>query len=347
MGSCPRLKAAATNSSWLQDGLIPGQAPLVCSSSSASTSSAGRKGHWRQMKGFTGCTRQLLPSSRKMQTSLATVRRGPVGEDSTKLRRNSSTDMDRCAAMASTSWGRTWMPPRPAQQSPHRRQWNTGDLSVWSMRCASHLLSNSRGCPVRQPGTQGAPCLPWPRIPPPLRIFQGRLAGGFQDASPQGRIEFYLLALARRGLDGNVYVVAVPAAHQHTGLAGHAGVHRVLAQKAAVDAVIIVGRHAADQVAGVNVFEVHFHFFLQEVFLDPLLEEKSDISRFDVPRRVLNQVLPPEKFLAGAFPYQDQGMLPLPESPFQCYQQAVLPVDIKIRFGNQDEVDLPQGQGGV
>ena len=42
-------RASSINSSCVQFGLIPGQAPLACSSSSALTSRAGRKGHWRQM----------------------------------------------------------------------------------------------------------------------------------------------------------------------------------------------------------------------------------------------------------------------------------------------------------
>ena len=49
---------------------------------------------------------------------------------------------------------------------------------------------------------------------------------------------------------------AVPAADDHLGPAAHRGVDGVVGQADAVDAVIRVGRHAPDRVAGVDVLEV-------------------------------------------------------------------------------------------
>src|SRR5512140_3469711 len=99
--------------------------------------------------------------------------------------------MDKRAAMASTSWGRAWMPPRPEQQSPHCWQSNTGfflELSV---------IGDLLGLPALKDGgpkTGTGANLGRRSFGRRSGVFQRRLAGGFQDAAPQGRIQLHFPA---------------------------------------------------------------------------------------------------------------------------------------------------------
>ena len=50
---------------------------------------------------------------------------------------------------------------------------------------------------------------------------------------------------------------AMPAAHEHPGLPRHGGMHGGLGEAGAIDIVLRIRGHAAHDVAGVDVFDVH------------------------------------------------------------------------------------------
>src|SRR5258708_7284059 len=88
------------------------------------------------------------------------------------------------------------------------------------------------------------------------------------------RPEFVLISAgfdspALRGQgDGQMHEGAVPAAHEHGGLARHRRVDGVLGELRAVDVVLRVGGHAANDVARVEILEVALGA--------PALEEGTD-----------------------------------------------------------------------
>ena len=65
----------------------------------------------------------------------------------------------------------------------------------------------------------------------------------------------------------------VPAGDHHAGLARHPGVDGVATQIQAENPVLGRGRHTADDIARVDVFEVELDVLLLEVTVDPVLEE--------------------------------------------------------------------------
>ena len=59
--------------------------------------------------------------------------------------------------------------------------------------------------------------------------------------------------------------LAVPIAHHHVGPAGHAGMHRAMAQKEAENRIMGIGRPAPDRVAGINIFQGNGNVFFLKI----------------------------------------------------------------------------------
>ena len=59
--------------------------------------------------------------------------------------------------------------------------------------------------------------------------------------------------------------MVVPAADDELGFSGHAGVDGVASQETAKDAVVGIGRQAANHVTGIDVFDVDIDFFITEI----------------------------------------------------------------------------------
>ena len=74
----------------------------------------------------------------------------------------------------------------------------------------------------------------------------------------------------------------VPVADHHICFSAHPGMHRIMAQQQTKSGIMRIGRHASDRVAGIDVFQSHIHFFIFEIGLDPVFEEKADIAKADV-----------------------------------------------------------------
>ena len=103
------------------------------------------------------------------------------------------------------------------------------------------------------------------------------MAGGEQHVGPEFAGEFHPFLLADGGADRDVDEDVVPHADQHVGVAGHRGVDGVAGHLVAEQAVGRVGRHAADEVARVDVLERDRDVLLLEVLADLVAEEDADV----------------------------------------------------------------------
>jgi putative serine protease PepD len=96
-----------------------------------------------------------------------------------------------------------------------------------------------------------------------------------------------------------------PAARPPSRAARHRRVHRRLRQPHAVDAVVGVGRHAADGVAGVDVADRGLQPGVGEVVADAPAQVGADVLQAGVARRVPAGVRVAEQVLAGALGHHD------------------------------------------
>jgi len=69
----------------------------------------------------------------------------------------------------------------------------------------------------------------------------------------------------------------VPEADHHIGFSGHTGMDGMLAQKPAINAITGVGRLTADDVAGIDVFEIDFNVQRFEMRPDAISQKYADI----------------------------------------------------------------------
>ena len=129
---------------------------------------------------------------------------------------------------------------------------------------------------------------------------------------------------------------AVPAADDHFGPAAHGGMHGVVGQADAIDAVVRVGRHAADGVAGVDVLEVHLHADRREMIRRCAASRTAPMSL----SRALPEasVSPPACFhqiLAGALGHDDDGVAPRSMPLSQDVQKPALAFELERHFGDR------------
>ena len=114
-----------------------------------------------------------------------------------------------------------------------------------------------------------------------LCLHAGRLSRCFENPEPDisFRIDFPAGNDCRQG---KMNVSIVSQGNQQTCLAGHRRMNRILSQRAAIDAVLSVGRNGTYHIAWFNVFQIDFKIFFFEIFFDGFFQKKPDILQTDI-----------------------------------------------------------------
>ena len=99
-----------------------------------------------------------------------------------------------------------------------------------------------------------------------------RLSRTGQDGLPQGVLWPHALDLARQQFCRNMDELVVQIADHQSCFAGHRGVHGAAAHLVAQEAVVDVGPHVANVVAGVEILGLNGEVAASEVFLDALFQ---------------------------------------------------------------------------
>lgn len=89
----------------------------------------------------------------------------------------------------------------------------------------------------------------------------------------------HLIAFADSQCYRNVHETPAPPADDHLGATRHRGVHRGLCQPHAVDAVVGVGRHAANSVARIDESDAGLDTGRGEVLGESPSQERADITQ--------------------------------------------------------------------
>ncbi len=127
---------------------------------------------------------------------------------------------------------------------------------------------------------------------------------------------------------------------------------RGVRQPDAVHAVVGIGRYATDHITRIDVFQIQLDVHRAEMFRDPPGEELADVPEPDVARGVAALRRPAllllrEKFLAGAFRDDDDGMAPLLDPPVQEVQEPTVTVKSEGHFRDEHHVRVAVRQRRV
>ena len=122
--------------------------------------------------------------------------------------------------------------------------------------------------------------------PTDARVVNRGLARGGEDRRPKLALEIDLSPALTGHRDRHMDIRMVPGADHHVGPARHAGVDRPTGQVVAKELIGDRGRHAADDVAGIDVLEVDRPAASGEVVEDLLAEPLADVVEADIARCV-------------------------------------------------------------
>ena len=167
------------------------------------------------------------------------------------------------------------------------------------------------------------------------------LAGGQEDVGPEFAGELHALLCADGRADRDVDEDVVPHADQDVGVAGHRAVGGVAGHLVAQQPVGGVGRHAANQVARVDVLERDRDVFGAEVFGDLVAQVNADVLELAVAGSIAIVVLGGEQMLPCPFGDGDHGMLALEDPLLERGQEAVRAFERESDLGHQAEIALP------
>ena len=137
-----------------------------------------------------------------------------------------------------------------------------------------------------------------------------------------------------------MHVRPVPAPDEHPRLAGHRRMDGVLREMLAEKVVLRIRRHAADRVAGVNVFERKINPALLEKARDFVPQENADVLRALVAAGV-NFLVAFHQFLPRTFGDHDDRALLLGDLVADRLQQPALALECKFHFRDQNEIHIP------
>ena len=76
--------------------------------------------------------------------------------------------------------------------------------------------------------------------------------------------------------------LVVAVTDEHVGPAGHTCMHSIIAKQKAKGRVVGIGRHRADGITGVDVFQGDVNLLLSKKFFNLLPEIMTDIAQFRV-----------------------------------------------------------------
>jgi len=138
----------------------------------------------------------------------------------------------------------------------------------------------------------------------------------------------------------------VNQADEHTGLAGHSGVDGVRAKPLAVNRVVGIGGRGANDVAGVDVPDVHLDAAAFEILGDFCFEEDADVA-VNLIAGSVDAAGVGYQILSGAFGDEDDGVVTIENPAFEMREQAVGAFEVEGQLGNEDEIDVVNSKGCV
>ena len=133
---------------------------------------------------------------------------------------------------------------------------------------------------------------------------------------------------------------------QNVGITGHGGVYAVTGHLIAQQTIGCVRGDTAYHVAGINVFQRHFHTFFSEVIAYLFLEAHTNIAIVAISRLILAVPILATDMLARSLGHGDDCVLSLCDAFLKCWQQAVRSIQTKLDLGYQTEIDLLTRKGG-
>ena len=139
----------------------------------------------------------------------------------------------------------------------------------------------------------------------------------------------------------------MPAAHHHLRAARHCGMHGVLRKPEAIDTIVGIGPHAADQIARVDVLEIQLHARRREVLRDPGSQQQADVVEFPVAGGIEAGPGIGDQVLAGSFRSHDHGMAAPFDSFEQVVEQTVRTVQLKGHLRDEHIVGVGLGERRV
>ena len=178
----------------------------------------------------------------------------------------------------------------------------------------------------------------------PRSVVARRLAGRLEERKPEIAAGINGSAGRSGYTDRKMNVAIVPASHDQSCLAGHAGVDSGLTEAHAVGAILRRSGDTANHVAWVDILERELRLALLKIIFDFLLEKNADVSKALVPGRVGSGSF--NEILAGALGNDDDGVPALHDSLSELFEQAVITLEREGHFGNKHAIGIAAGDGG-
>jgi len=190
------------------------------------------------------------------------------------------------------------------------------------------------------PGTEtrGMACLPY---------LLERLAGGELHRPPEGFLRVDLLPAEFDNIHGEMDEEGIPFPDDHPCFPGHGGVYGVLGEKTAEDGIPGVCRDGPDDVAGIDIPDIHLHVDGLKVPFDGLLQKHSDIMELPVSRIVVGRGFVGEVFLPRPFRHHNKGVVSFPEPFLQGFKKSRRSVELEIDLRDEDVIHVLLGQGSL
>jgi len=112
----------------------------------------------------------------------------------------------------------------------------------------------------------------------------------------------------------------MPPADQHVCLSGHCRMNSILREPRAIDIVLWRGWHASDNIAWINVFQVHFDPALAEKFVDLVFQKDSYIPQAPVSRSIRFGLIYLHQVLTSSFRRDDDDVFPMSQSVSEFFK---------------------------
>ena len=180
-----------------------------------------------------------------------------------------------------------------------------------------------------------------------LKVFhQWRLACGVDDIAPERTIGVDGISLRDSKFDWQMDKMVIEETDEQAGLSGHSGVDGVRAESFTINCIIRISGSAADDVTGVNVFNGDLDFSFHEVIGDFILQKSADVGQFFKAPGVKTDGFT-HKLLASTLCDDNDGVMTVEEPSFEMSKKAIITIEVKGNFGDEDEVDIVHSKGGM
>jgi hypothetical protein len=174
-----------------------------------------------------------------------------------------------------------------------------------------------------------------------------RLACSFEDGSPDVTFRIDLTPVTDHEAERDMNKCIVPPAYQHIRLSSHSCVNGVLRQNRTIHIVLRRGRYTSYRITRIDIFQGERNLTRFEKMTDFILQEEPDITKSPISRSVRLQGASFEQLLSGALRHHDHRMFALRDPVSQGLQKSIGSVQLERHLGNETEIYLLAGQGGV